>query len=68
MKRNRSLNDDQKQFSLKRFDLNNGIILQDTKQEQSHSEINQNQFNLFNKRHIILKVQSWLDNIRSTNR
>jgi hypothetical protein len=65
MKRDRSLNNDQREFSLKRLHLRNEIILKDTKQEQSYSHINSNSFD---KKHIIEKVQLWLDKIRSTNR
>jgi hypothetical protein len=68
MKRDRSLNNDQTELSLKRSHLRNEIIRQDTKQEQSYSQINSNHFNLFDKRHIIEKVQSWLDYIRPPNR
>jgi len=68
MKRDRSLNDDQTEFSLKRLHLQNEIILKDTKQEQTYSQINPNYFNSFDKKHIIKKVQLWLDNIISTNR
>ena len=62
MKRDRSLNNDQRDFSLKRIHLQNEIIVKDTKEEQSYSQINTN---LINKRHIIQKVQLWLNNIRS---
>jgi hypothetical protein len=65
MKRDRSLNNDQREFSLKRIHLQNEIIVKDTKEEQSYSQINTN---LTNKRHIIQKVQLWLNNIRSINR
>jgi hypothetical protein len=68
MKRDRSLNDDQTEFSLKRLHLQNEIIFKDTKQEQTYSQINPNYFNSFDKKHIIKKVQLWLDNIKSTNR
>jgi hypothetical protein len=68
MKRDRSSNDDQTEFSLKRFGIENKIVIKDTKQSQSHLKLNRTDLNLFDKRHIIDKVQLWLDNIRSTNR
>lgn len=68
MKRDRSLNNEQTEFSLKRFYLKDQIILQDTKQKQSDSQMNPNHFNLFDKKNIIEKVQLWLDNINTTNR
>jgi hypothetical protein len=68
MKRDRSSNDDQTEFSLKRFGIENKIAIKDTKQSQSHLKLNRTDLNLFDKRHIIDKVQLWLDNIRSTNR
>jgi hypothetical protein len=68
MKRDRSLNDAQTEFSLKRVHLQNEIMFQDAKQNQSHSQINPNHSNLSNKRHVIEKVQLWLDNIKTTNR
>ncbi len=69
MKRDRSLNDDEHiEFSVKRCHLKNQIILQDTKQEQSYSQIHSNHLYLFDKRNIIEKVQSWLDCIKSPKR
>ncbi|CAF1015089.1 unnamed protein product [Rotaria sordida] len=68
MKRNRSLNNDQTEFSLKRVHVQNEINLKDTKQEQSYLQINPIHLNLSDKRHIIEKVQLWLSNIRPIDR
>ena len=68
MKRDRSVHDDQTDFSLKRLHLQNQLIVKDTKEEQSYLQLNPNYLNLSVKKHIIEKVQSWLDNIRSANR
>jgi len=68
MKRDRSLNNDQTEFSLKRLHLQNEIIHKDTKQEQSHLKINSIHLNLSGKKNIIEKVQLWLDYIIPANR
>jgi hypothetical protein len=68
MKRDRSLNNDQTQFSLKRVHLENEIICQNTKEEKYNFERNSIHLNSSDKRDIISKVQLWLNNITSTNK
>ncbi|CAF4858926.1 unnamed protein product, partial [Rotaria socialis] len=60
MKRNRSLHNDQAEFSLKRAHLQNEINLTDTKEEQAHLQINPIHLNSSDKRHVVEKVQLWL--------
>jgi hypothetical protein len=68
MKRDRSINDNQTEISLKRLNLKNEIISEDKKQKECYFEMTRrNDLNSFNKRNIIEKVQSWLDHISSRN-
>ena len=67
MKRDRSLNDDQRELSLKRIHLQNENLSKNIKQEQVRLSVDSNYTNRIDKKHIFEKVQLWLDHMANAN-